>query len=108
MVQGSIAATRVMLTHTPEGNVPGNLRETGPGLQLTEEDWIPSQLSILNLTISLQMILSHKQARLPSLEQAILLMVAAPLRNFMSLHTMLTPTPEGKVPGSLSETGKGL
>ena len=62
MIPGSIAATRVMLTHTPEGNVPGNLRETGPGLQLTEEDWIPSQLSILNLTISLQMILSHKQA----------------------------------------------
>ena len=51
MVQGSIAA-RVMLTHTPEVKVPGSLNETGQGLQITEEDWIPCQL-----------ILSHKQAR---------------------------------------------
>ena len=59
---GSTAATMVMLTPTPEGKVPGSLNETGQGLQITEEDWIPFQLSILNLTISLQMILSHKQA----------------------------------------------
>ena len=48
------------------------LRETGRGLQLTEEDWNPFQLSTLNLTISLKMILSHK------LEQTILLMISHP------------------------------
>ena len=66
MVQGNTAATKVMvvmLTPTPEGKVPDSLRETGRGLQLTEEDWNPFQLSTLNLTISLKMILSHKQAR---------------------------------------------
>jgi hypothetical protein len=52
-----------ILTPTPEGKVPDSLRETGRGLQLTEEDWNPFQLSILNLTISLKMFLSNIQAR---------------------------------------------
>ena len=69
LLMNSLSHTLVMLPLTPERKVPGSLKETGPELQLTEEDWIPYQLSILNMTISLQMIL-----RLPSLEQAILLM----------------------------------
>ena len=35
------------------------------------------------------------------------LMAALPL-SFLSLYTMLTLTPEGKVPDSLRETGQGL
>ena len=57
----------VMLTPTPEGKAPGSLSETGRGLQLTEEDWIPPQLSILNKTIFLQIFLFHKLAGLSSL-----------------------------------------
>jgi hypothetical protein len=36
------------------------------------------------------------------------MMMAAPHLSFLSIHTMLTLTPEGKVPGSLRETGPGL
>ena len=66
MVQGSstAAATMVivvnMLTPTQEGKVQGSLRETGRRLQLLEEDLIPPQLFILDETISLQILLSHK------------------------------------------------
>ena len=77
----------VMITPTPEGQVQGSLSETGQGLQLSEEDCFPSQLSILNLTISLQLILSHKQARSPSLEQAILLMISPPKQ---AIHLILS------------------
>jgi hypothetical protein len=61
----------VMLTSTPEGKAPGSLRVTEHGLQLTGEEGIPSQLSILSLQ---QLLLSQK----PSLELAILMMISPP------------------------------
>ena len=61
----SFLSLHTMLNPTPEGKVPaGTFRETGQGLQFTEEDWVwiplASQLSILNQTIFPQVVLSHK------------------------------------------------
>ena len=64
----SFLSLHTMLTPTPEGKVSGSLIETGQGLQFTGED----RIHLASQTISL---LSHKKVRLPSLEQAILLMI---------------------------------
>ena len=65
----SFLSLHTMLTPTPEGKVSGSLIETGQGLQFTGED----RIHLASQTISL--LLSHKKVRLPSLEQAILLMI---------------------------------
>ena len=62
----SLSHTLDMLTLlTQERKVPDNLSVTDPGLQLIEED----RLCILNLRISFQLIISHKQVRLLSHKQ---------------------------------------